>query len=325
VDIRVTPKPDPKDKPPPDREGARSFTFTVKESMPCGPKDPDNPKVTVNHHIHLTYEGQTGDWSNMQSPLFRGILPGSRVVITVTPPPPKTDTPKTVVPSAKMLPGLLAYWPFDEGEGDTPADVSGGVRGKGHNIEWVDGVRGKAIRVKGKGSHFDFSAHPKVSFAAGADFTFCGWVRTRQKDGTVLSNRTDADGTPAIDLQLNSGVLGLGVRQQGATDYIASLKGAKVISDGAWHHFAFTRHGADVALYLDGTLQARQQKTRSGGAIPTNLRALGAELYWQKVDPGPTKVPDVAYFAGDFDEFCVFGRALSAAEIRTLAGKKAPE
>jgi hypothetical protein len=231
----------------------------------------------------------------------------------------------TVVPSAKMFPGLLAYWPFDEGEGDSPADVSGGVRGKGQNIEWVNGVRGKAIRVKGKGSHFDFSAHPKLNFAAGADFTFCGWVRTRQKDGAVLSNRASADDTPNIDLNLNSGVLGLGVSQQGATDYIASLKSAKVVSDGAWHHFAFTRHGADLALYLDGTLEARQKKTRSGGAISTNLRALGAELYWQKVAPGPAKVPDVAYFVGDFDEFCVFGRALSAAEIRTLAGKKVPE
>src|SRR5262249_39663918 len=170
--------------------------------------------------------------------------------------------PKTVVPSAKMFSGLLAYWPFDEGEGDTPADVSGGVRGKGHNIEWVDGVRGKAIHTKGRGSYFDFSAHPKLSFAAGANFTFCGWVRTRQKDGAVLSNRAEADGTPNIDLHLISGVLGLQVRQQGATDYIASLKGAKVVSDGAWHHFAFTRQGADLALYTDGELQQRLDNTR---------------------------------------------------------------
>jgi hypothetical protein len=101
---------------------------------------------------------------------------------------------------------------------------------------------------------------------------------------------------------LNSGALTLGVRQQGATDDIATVKGEKTVSDETWHHFAFTRHGANLALYLDGTLEARQQK----------------------VDPGPSKVPDVAYFAGDFDEFCVFGRALGAAEIRTLAGRKFP-
>jgi formylglycine-generating enzyme required for sulfatase activity/DNA-binding beta-propeller fold protein YncE len=220
-------------------------------------------------------------------------------------------------PSAKVFPGLLAYWPFDEGEGDTSADVcEGGVRGKGHNIEWVDGVRGKAIRVKGKGSYFDFSAHPKLSFAARADFTFCSWVRTRQKDGPVLSNRAHADGTPDIDLHLGSGTLRLEVRQQGATDYIATLKGAKVVSDGAWHHFAFTRHGADLALYTDGALEQRLDNTRSDGAIPTDLRALGAELYWLKERNGL----DTDYLAGDFDEFCVFGRALSAAEIRTLAG-----
>jgi hypothetical protein len=232
----------------------------------------------------------------------------------------KTDTPAKVVPSAKMFPGLLAYWPFDEGEGGTPADVcEGGVRGKGHNIVWVDGVRGKAIRTKGRGSYFDFSAHPKLSFAAGADFSFCGWVRTRQKDGPVLSNRADADVTPDIDLHLGSGTLRLQVRQQGATDYIATLKGTKVVSDGAWHHFVFTRQGADMALYTDGAMEQRLDNTRSGGAIPTDLRALGAELCWLKEREGL----DTDYLAGDFDEFCVFGRALSAAEIRTLAGKKA--
>src|SRR5205823_3533960 len=143
----------------------------------------------------------------------------------------------------------------------------------------------------------------------------------RQKDGVVLSNRADADGTPNIDLHLNSGALSLGVRQQGATDYIATVKGAKVVSDGAWHHFAFTRQGADLALYTDGALQQRLDNTRSGGAIPTDLRALGTELYWLKEREGL----DTDYLAGDFDEFCVFGRALSAAEIRTLAGKKVPD
>ena len=111
------------------------------------------------------------------------------------------------------------------------------------------------------------------------------------------------------------------IRQQGATDYIASLKGAKVVNDGAWHHFAFTRQGADLALYTDGALELRLDKTRSGGAIPTDLRALGAELYWLKGREGL----DTDYLAGDCDEFCVFGRALSAAEIRTLAGKKVPD
>src|SRR5205814_221787 len=157
-------------------------------------------------------------------------------------------------------------------------------------------VRGKAIHTKGRGSYFNFSAHPKLSFASGADFTFCGWVRTRQKGGVVLSNRRAEDGTPTIDLHLNSGVLGLGVRQQGATDYIASLKGAKVVSDGEWHHFAFTRQGDDLALYTDGALQQRLDNTRSGGAIPTNLRALGAELYWLMGREGL----DTDYLAGDF-------------------------
>jgi hypothetical protein len=226
-------------------------------------------------------------------------------------------------PSAKLFPGLLAYWPFDEGEGDTPADVcEGGVRGKGHNIVWVDGIRGKAIHTKGRGSYFDFSAHPKLSFAAGADFTFCVWVRTRQRDGTVLSNRADADGTPDIDLHVNSGALSIYVRSASG---FAPLKGEKVVSDGAWHQFAFTRQGADVALYLDGALERRQQNTLAGGAITTDLRALGAELYWLKDEKRKREGLDTDYLAGDFDEFCVFGRALSAAEIRTLAGKKDPD
>jgi serine/threonine protein kinase len=251
-----------------------------------------------------------------------------------------SQTLSLVVPSATVLPGLLAYWPFEEGEGDSPADVVEGVRGRGHNIEWVDGVRGKAIRVKGKGSHFDFSDHPRLNFAAGADFTFCVWVRTRQRDGTLVSNRARADETPVIDLQLGSGVPRVRVGQRGG-DPIALIPERKV-TDGTWHHVAITQHGADLALalHLDGMLEIIWRLPRGnpvpanlrGHGIPTDLRALGAELYWQQRDPdwqeryeGGPRPPEMAYFVGDFDEFCVFGRVLSNAEIRTLAGKKAAE
>ena len=177
-------------------------------------------------------------------------------------------------------------------------------------------MRGKAIHTHGRGSYLDFSASPKLSFAAGADFTFCCWVRTRQNNGAIPSNRADTDATPDIDLHVGSGELRLEVRQEGTIGYIATLRGHKPVSDGAWHHFAFTRRGSDLALYTDGALQERQENTRSGGAIHTDLRALGAELYWETVGDRL----DMAYLAGDFDEFCVFGRALRAAEIGRLAG-----
>ena len=142
----------------------------------------------------------------------------------------------------------------------------------------------------------------------------------------VLSTRQGGSGAPEIDVKLENGALAVDVRQDG-NDRIpaASFRGDAVVNDGAWHHFALTRGrglvAADVvALYVDGVKKGSQLNLNAGGAVTTDLRALGAELYLQRhgFKGGNTT------FTGDMDEFCVFNRVLDDGEIRQLAGVAGP-
>ena len=76
------------------------------------------------------------------------------------------------------------------------------------------------------------------------------------------------------------------------------------------------RAGASAALYLDGRLQDRKSGPAVGGPITTDLRAVGSERLWVAQNDtrwGP------AGLVGAVDDLWVFGRALSDAEVATLA------
>ena len=53
----------------------------------------------------------------------------------------------------------------------------------------------------------------------------------------------------------------------------------------------------------------------SGGSITTNLRALGSERRWVLDNVKEYGSP---WFQGGIDEVCIFNRALTAAEIKSL-------
>jgi hypothetical protein len=76
------------------------------------------------------------------------------------------DPPKT---------GLVAYWPFDRGEGTLAADASGeGNDGKIHGAEWTEGKVGNALQFDGTD---DWVAIPPAeSLRFGDAVTVCAWV-----------------------------------------------------------------------------------------------------------------------------------------------------
>jgi hypothetical protein len=121
-----------------------------------------------------------------------------------TPPPPPAHEP----PSATKLPGLLAYWSFDEGEGESGVDDSGRrMKAKLVNVGRVPGFRGQALSFSGAGSYFDYGDSPRLSFKEKEPFTIAFWVLTRNSKGTLLSHRNSRDGSPVIDILLSGGHL----------------------------------------------------------------------------------------------------------------------
>jgi hypothetical protein len=251
------------------------------------------------------------------NPLARpeGLPAGPPPPAPALPPPAR---PAAVPPPATQFPGLLGYWSLDEGQGDRATDSSGnGLHAKIVNGRWVEGVRGKALYLSGPGSYLDYGDSPRLSFAARGSFTLAFWAQTRRADGTLLSQRQSTDGSPVVDIFIEGGRVTAQVRQdRSEIQGPVAINGGR-IGDGAWHHVVLMRDGDAVELFLDGVSQGKKSGPASGGAITTNLRAVGSERYWT------TRGANFGNpsFEGSVDEFCAFGRALKADEVRSLAGR----
>jgi DNA-binding beta-propeller fold protein YncE len=226
---------------------------------------------------------------------------------------------RPVPPSASSFAGLLAYWPFDRGDGkETPDRTGQAGAGALHGAVTVPGIRGKALHFNGRDAYCDCGGSPRLNFAVATSFTVAGWVRTTEREGAVVSLRNSRNALSEIDVLLMGRRLIAEVRDDGnGPGQQVRLHGAVPVNDGAWHHFAVTRSdGNRIALYVDGWLEEQEVAGQAGGQITTDLRALGCERSW--VRNGFFDV-DAQYLDGDVDEFCVYGRALRLDEIKALA------
>lgn len=221
-------------------------------------------------------------------------------------------------PAATALPGLLAYWNFEEGAGERVADRSGhGRDGTLHSVKRCRGIRGQAVWFDSTESWFDYGNDPAFNFPANGPFTITGWLQTTAAVGVIVSQRNTRDGGPDIEIALNNGRLSALVREDGGEWGQHAGVTADAVNDGAWHHFALTRNaGNRITLFVDGKRQGEASATHSGGAITTDLRSVAREQYWLRV-----RATGFPHWNGCIDEFAIFGRELSADEIGTLAGR----
>jgi hypothetical protein len=234
----------------------------------------------------------------------------------------KTASQSPISPNELPGGGPAAYWSFDQNRvGPFPDDSGNNVTGTAHQTNIIqDGKRGGAMHFNAPNSYFDFRS-ADLNFGAGQGFAFCGWIRTRAAQGNVLSNHSTQSDAPLVEVLAQDGVLVAAVRQDGdAFANEASLRG-RFGGDGAWHHFALVRDDAALRLYVDGLQQSEVDLfgANAAGPITTNVHALGANIAWKKKN-----APAAGAFTGDIDEFCVFKRALTADEVRQLAGAAGP-
>jgi len=222
------------------------------------------------------------------------------------------------IPAIGKLPGLIAYWPFDEGDGDKATDASGnGHHGIIHGAKWFKGIRGKALWFHDQNVYFDYGSGPAFNFAAKSPFSITGWIQTKAAVGTIVSQRNSKDGGPDIEISLNNGKLSALVREDGGEFGEPAILTGAPVHDGIWHHFALSRQvDGVVELFIDGKTQGKNSSPQSAGAITTNLRSVAREQYWLTIKQGP----GWAHWNGCIDELAIFSRAVSEAEIHRLAG-----
>src|SRR5262245_33790790 len=216
----------------------------------------------------------------------------------------------------RRIPGLVAHWSFDEVEKDRVIDQSGRTNHATLQGGRLDrGASGQGLWLDGRPDQWcDLGGSNDLNFGARDGFTFAGWFTTNEPSATILSLRSRWANTQ-IDLLVRDGRLIIVVGDDQDPGPQNGFVFARQPNDGQWHHFAFTRNGNAIELFLDGVSQGTGNALNTGGAITTNLRALGSERLWLLQSDGRWRNPACK---GGLDDVCVFNRALAAAAIPAL-------
>jgi len=211
-------------------------------------------------------------------------------------------------------PGLVAYWRFDEGDGDAAADSSGSGCDGDVMAKWTPGRVGNALSFSGqRGRNVYVEDCPALHFGK-SSFTISCWLRPETFDGPKGYRRLiEKAGYPKswwnIDLDRSGRVqmeMGDAKGQSGTTTSTGS------IATGKWAHIAIVvdRGSATATYYLDG---------KRDSAIPIPIKFADAlDVPNKPLILGAQTHP----FVGDLDEVRIHKRALGANEVGKLAGAR---
>jgi len=221
-----------------------------------------------------------------------------------------------------------ARWPLDETSGIIAADIDAGNDGTYQNGILLN--QPAACADTGNGVYFDgVDDYVEVPHSAGyqaANGTVTMWINI------------DAIGTEQVFFSKdhlnfgNGGHLTLSVQPGGdiqtrlQSNTASMYANSAPISAGTWVHVAFSWGAGGMAMYIDGGAPTTDPYTgglgvTSGGSGNTEPIAFGASTVVSGVG---VVTPLENFFAGFMDDVRFYDRALTQAEIQTLAGCAPP-
>ena len=221
---------------------------------------------------------------------------------------PVTAVDEPPPPPAVSIPAPVAHWKFD-GDADDSAGSSNGAARNGASFTTAASVGSHALGLDGVDDHVDLASHVSNFPLGNSARSVTGWFRA------------DAGGQGQTFFVYGPNVEGKRLsiaadRTQALVAVSGHAWGVNNLSlaDG-WHHIAVTFPGGDsddFSIYLDGALQSastlggvrRQVDTRSGTA------AIGRS------------VSGAAHYGGDIDDVRLYDHALSAEQVRAIAGQR---
>ncbi len=244
-------------------------------------------------------------------------LAGGSATPTPTPTPTRTPTPTptpTSGPTATPTPtpggtGLVVWYKFDETSGTTAYDSSGNGRNATlvNGPTWVAGRSGNAVNLDGSN---DYVSLPAGMVSGLSDFTIATWVRldTTGSWRRVFDFGTGTTVNMFLTPQSSAGTVRFAITTGGASAE-QRINGTAALPTGSWVHVAVTKAGNVGTLYVNGTaVGTNSNMTLSPSSLGnTTQNWLGRSQY--SAD---------AYLDGQLDDFRIYNRALSAAEISSL-------
>ena len=233
-----------------------------------------------------------------------------------------TPLPLDGVDSGVSSLGLVAYYKCDETLGTTLSDSSG--NGKDGALigpaGFGTGEVGNALLLTATngidgGASGGYAQLPAGLLASTRTLTVAAWFKinstipfqrvfdfgTSSTTSSMYLTPRNATGLPQFSIRL--------VPEAGAEIKENVISTGAAIAANAWHHAAIVVDATGGHLYIDGALV--------GGNTSMTLRP--ADLGAMPNDwIGRSEFPNDPYFDGDIDEFRVYNRALSSAEVLAL-------
>jgi hypothetical protein len=205
--------------------------------------------------------------------------------------------------------GLVAYWKMDEASANT---CSGGVNdscdssGNGFNGAWngnatnTAGKFGNGVSLDGSGDYIGLGTFAPTTSTS---HTFSTWVKSSA--GATLNSFLFDSAIGRLVIGWNGIVSG----KLGYYDSSGNWRNSSVNApnDGAWHHVVFVLDGSKNigSIYINGVL--RETNLLYTPTVIGNTAAIGGRYSG-----------DNYFFNGQIDEFRLYNRALSDAEVASL-------
>lgn len=219
--------------------------------------------------------------------------------------------PLPATPTDPGTNGLTLLYAFENNTSDTSGKKLDGIAsGDPLYVQSVSG-KGKALQFDGLNDYVDLPIASMLSTMTNA--TFALWVNVV---GSGAWQRAFDFGTGETNYMFLTPSTGRGPRfaitNVGGTD--ESIADSPMALGTGWHHLAVVIDAASMTLrlYQDGALTGSGATTLLPKDLGTNTQIwLGRSQY--TVDP---------FYNGGLDDFRIYNRALSEAEIRYLAGDR---
>ncbi|MEL7087581.1 MAG: LamG-like jellyroll fold domain-containing protein, partial [Planctomycetota bacterium] len=216
------------------------------------------------------------------------------------------------------------YWPLDETAGATATAAAGGTDGQYRSDPLLGqpGISGFAATFAA--DDLDRLVLPAESMDGVDDYTVSLWFKTATWNGQSLISGFNASNHNTQLIRFHSG--NRVIYYTGETLF-STMQWTlpETLDDDAWHQLALVRNGTEgwAELYLDGESQ---------GAVTGNLPTVDMEqlVLAEEQDQSDGEFIEAEAFTGSLDEVKIFGRTLSANQIRadyelTAAGADSPQ
>ncbi len=217
--------------------------------------------------------------------------------------------------SAQTPAGLTHRWSGD-GNGVDSAGTADCVTS---NLVFTTGHSGQAFSLDGT-VFPDFGSNV-CAFGSG-NFTMDFWIQTTQAgSATIFRRRAWCSPDNVVECGLSDGTIMFQMSKN--QDLGCSVQSTKTINDGTFHHIAIVRRSLDLAVYIDGVIDAQSTAaqvisiTTVSSAFDADGNPIAAQpdfILGMKLCNTAPDGPDTQ-FVGALDEVEVYNRALDDTEV----------